>query len=196
MNETVERYSSTGSLQSGPYLFKPINLPVFYDIAYESNDANGDIWYACDDSDSPIKAFNTAGALTNNIWNTVVPAAHGLCFESDRYLWASNTYDDELYRIDLSPEGIEPGDVLNEVSLTSNSNPFESSVIINGTGFSGESELRIFDITGRNVFTSAFEGSLNWNGTDQHGNSLPAGSYIVNISNDGLLNASLRLIKL
>ena len=196
MNETVERYSSTGSLQSGPYLFKPINLPSFFDIAYESFDANGDIWYACDDSDSPIKAQNQILAPATRVWKSVVPAAHGLCFESDRYLWASNTYTDELYRIDLSPEGIEPGDAMNEVLLTSNSNPFESSVIINGAGFSGESELRIFDITGRNVVTAAFEDSFNWNGTDQHGNSLPAGSYIVIVSNDGLLNASLRLIKL
>ena len=55
MNETVERYSASGSIQSGPYLFHSIGLPEFYDIAY----LDGDIWFACDDSDSPIKAFNS-----------------------------------------------------------------------------------------------------------------------------------------
>jgi len=32
MNETVERYSYTGSQQAGPNLFQPVGLPVFFDI--------------------------------------------------------------------------------------------------------------------------------------------------------------------
>jgi len=197
MKETVERYSITGYIQSGPYLFQPIGLPSFYDIAYESVDGTGDIWYACDDSDSPIKAFSPGGALTNYIWNTVVPAAHGLCFESSRYLWASNIYTDEIYRIDLAPEGIESGSVSNEIfNLSSNINPFESSVIIMGNGLSGEAGLVIFDITGRTVLTSSFENSFLWNGEDENGITVPAGSYIVNIVNNGSVIASMKLIKL
>lgn len=196
MKETVERYSTSGYLQSGPYLFQPIGLPSFYDIAYESVDGTGDIWYACDNSDSPIKAFSTAGVLTSCIWNSVVPAAHGLCFESDRYLWASNIYTDEIYRINLSPEGIESGDTIDGISLTSNSNPFESSVVILCTGLSDDVELRIFDITGRTVLTSIFGGSFTWGGTDEYGNTVPAGSYIVNVRNDGSANTSLKLVKL
>ncbi len=195
MKETVEKYSIAGALLPGPYLFQPINLPSFYDIAYESVD--GDIWYACDDSDSPIKAFSPTGALTSYIWNSVVPAAHGLCFESDRYLWASNINTDEIYRIDLVPEGIESGSVPNEIFvLSSNSNPFESSVVIYGSGLSGEAEIAIFDITGRTVLTSSFENSFLWNGEDDNGNTVPAGSYIVNVINDESVIASIKLIKL
>ncbi len=188
----VERYSATGSLLSGPYLFQPINLPMFYDIGY----SGGDIWYACDDADSPIKAFNTGGALTDYIWNTVVPAAHGLCFEDDQYLWASNLYTDELYRINLDPTGIEGQEIQPGISLVSSINPFSASVTIQGTGFSEAAVLEIFDIMGRKVYTASFNGSHTWGGFDTNGNRVPCGAYIA-IVQDGLSGgATLRLLRL
>lgn len=192
MWETVERYSATGTLLTGPYLFQPIGLPVFHDIGY----LNGDIWYACDDSDSPIKAFNTSGALTNYIWDTVVPAAHGLCFEDDQFLWASNFYTDELYRINLNPTGIEGGDVQPVLTLESSVNPFSATVTISGTGFSEAAVLEIFDIMGRKVYTASFNGSHTWAGSDMNGNQVPSGTYSAFV-HDGLSEGlSLRMLRL
>ena len=74
----------------------------FHDIAYLDNE----IWYACDNCDSPIKSFSSGGALTFYITDDIVPSAHGLTFEDDEHLWASDIYTDQLYRIDLNPESI------------------------------------------------------------------------------------------
>ena len=165
---------------------------MFYDIAQKG----GDIWYACDDSDSPIKAFNTGGALTDYIWNSVVPAAHGLCFEDDRYLWASNYYTDELYRIDLTPTGIEEEEIQPSLSLVSSANPFSTSVTIEGAGFSEAAVLEIFDIMGRKVYTASFNGSHTWGGFDMNDNQVPCGTYTA-LVHDGLSGgATLRLLRL
>ena len=165
---------------------------MFYDIAYIS----GDIWFACDDADSPIKAFSTSGALTDYIWNTVVPAAHGLCFEDSQFLWASNHYTDELYRINLDPTGIAGEEIQEALTLISSVNPFSSSVTIQGTGFSEAAVLEIFDIMGRKVYTASFNGSHTWGGFDTNGNRVPCGAYIA-IVQDGLSGgATLRLLRL
>ncbi len=167
---------------------------MFYDIGY----SGGDIWYACDDADSPIKAFAPSGALVDYIWNSVVPAAHGLCFEDAQFLWASNHYTDELYRIDLTPTGIE-GEEIQEAALTTlvpSVNPFSSSVTIQGTGFSEAAVLEIFDITGRKVYTTSFSGSHSWCGIDMNGNQVPSGTYTA-LVHDGLsAGVTLRLLRL
>lgn len=190
--KVVERYSATGTLLSGPYLFKPIGMPVFCDIGY----SGGDIWYACDDADSPIKAFASSGALVDYIWNSVVPAAHGLCFETDQYLWASNHYTDELYRIDLTPTGIEGGEIQASLSLVSSVNPFSTSVTISGAGFSEAAVLEIFDITGRKVYTASFSGSHTWGGLDMDGNQVPSGTYTALVHDGISAGTTLRLLRL
>jgi len=156
----------------------------------------GDIWYACDDSDSPIKAFHSSGALTNCIWNTVIPAAHGLSFEDDQYLWASNIYTDELYRINLLPTEIAEEEIQSTLSLVSSINPFSTSVTVQGTGFSGAAVLEIFDITGRKVYAASFGGSLTWGGFDMSGNPVPSGTYTVIIQDELSGGATLRLLRL
>lgn len=194
MKETVEKYSVSGSLLSGPYLFQPIGLPVFHDIGY----LNGDIWYACDNSDSPIKAFSTSGALTNYILNSVVPAAHGLCFEDEQYLWVSDFYTNELYRINLNPTGIEGENVQPDLafSLVSSVNPFSIDVTIQGTGFSDAAVLEIFDIMGRKVYTAPFNGSHTWSGIDINGNQVPSGTYTAFVHEGLSGGVSLRMLRL
>ncbi len=165
---------------------------MFYDIGY----SGGKIWFACDDADSPIKAFSTTGALVDYIWNSVVPAAHGLCFEDDQFLWASNMYTDELYRIDLTPTGIEGEEVQTSLSLVSSVNPFSSSVTIEGTGFSEAAILEIFDIMGRKVYTASFNGSHTWGGFDMQGNQVPSGTYTA-LVHDGISGVvTLRMLRL
>lgn len=191
MNETVERFSYTGSIQSGPYLFQPIGLPVFFDIGYRQ----GDIWFACDDSDSPVKAFNIGGALTDCIWNTVIPAAHGLTFESDQYMWVSNVYEDKIYRINLNPTGIAEGGSEVSVSLSSDMNPFRSVVTFTGAGFAPDAVLEIYDMNGRMMMSAPFGGSFTWAGTSGSGEPVPAGAYMA-VVRDGGTFESLRIIRL
>jgi len=187
----VERYSYTGSIQSGPYLFQPIGLPVFYDIGY----SDGEIWFACDDSDSPIKAFSTTGALTGYVMDTVVPAAHGLCFEDSRFLWASDIYTDKLYRIDLNPTGIAGGEVQAGLSLSCSMNPFYTIVTVSGEGFSPDAILEVFDLSGRLVLSVPFNGYFNWSGSSEAGDQVASGAYIV-VVRDGSHQENLRLVRL
>ncbi len=172
----MERYSASGSIQSGPYLFQPIGLPVFYDIGYK----DGNIWYACDDSDSPVKAFSTSGALVDYVMASVIPAANGLCLEDDQqYMWVSDLHADNLYRVNLSPTGIEQGETATALELGVSMNPFFSSVTIHGEGFGQDAVLEIFDLSGRKAFEAPFQGNVTWSGSDSGGRSVPSGVYVV-----------------
>ena len=106
MKEVVEKYSLTGSIQTGPYLFQELGID-FYDIAYEGGDGAGDIWYACNDASYPVRAFNTGGTQVNSISSSVIADAHGLCFDDEGFLWVSNWNADEIYRIQLDPVALE-----------------------------------------------------------------------------------------
>ena len=108
MKETIERYSLTGALQTGPYLFTELGIN-FYDIAYEGGDGTGDVWFACSDPSYPIRAYNASGTLVNRIPSSIVPAAHGLCFDDNGFLWVSNLTTDEIYRVNLNPVALERG---------------------------------------------------------------------------------------
>lgn len=196
--KTVEKYSISGYLQSGPYLFDYIDVDPFYDMAFEGGDSYGDIWMACDDSTSPIKAFDTNGALTYAIYDTVIPAAHGLCFESDRYVWASNTYDDEIYRIDLEPVGVggsSSSPVEGTATLKSSENPFQSSVVLSATGIE-TGRLEIFDLAGREVISEPFRGSFTWDGRSANGSPVEAGPYMARLTYGSGRSVSTKLLKL
>jgi hypothetical protein len=106
MKETVERYSLTGTLQSGPYLFQELGIS-FNDITYE--DGVGYIWYACNDSSYPVRVYTPSGTLVDTISSSIIPAAHGLCFDDNGYLWVSNLNTDEIYQVDLNPIALERG---------------------------------------------------------------------------------------
>jgi streptogramin lyase len=106
MKETVERYSLAGSIQTGPYLFQELGIS-FNDIAYEGGDGYGDIWWACNDSAYPVRVYNTAGTLVYSIPSSVIPAAHGICFDDDGFLWVSNLNAEEIYKIDITGTALE-----------------------------------------------------------------------------------------
>jgi len=82
---------------SDPYLFQELNI-IFYDIAYKG----GNIWYACDDSSYPVRAYNASGNQVNSIPSSVIPDAYGLCFDDQGYLWASDLNADLIYKINLN----------------------------------------------------------------------------------------------
>lgn len=185
---SVESFSWTGSVGSSPFINRfDSGLGTPYDI-----DISGSlIWVACDGADSPVKAYNTSGVLVNMIPGSVVEnAARGMAFESESILWVSNPDTDKLYKIDLSL-GIseEGGWVEPAVDLRASSNPFSSSVTISGTGFGDGAMLEIFDMTGRMVVESPFDGSYTWNGAD-----VPCGAYVVRVGNGEALE-SINLVR-
>ncbi len=103
MKEVMEIYSYTGYLQTGPEFMLELGID-FYDIAYY----NGNYWYACNDSAYPIRVYNGSGGLVESVSSSVLPAAHGMTFDGDGYLWVSNMDTDEIYKIDLNFTSLEP----------------------------------------------------------------------------------------
>ncbi len=97
MKECLEIYSYTGSIQTGPEFMLELGID-FYDIAY----SNSLWWYACNDSEFPVRVYDGNGALVDSISSSVLPAAHGMTFDSDGYLWVSNMDTDEIYKIDTN----------------------------------------------------------------------------------------------
>ncbi len=103
MKEVLEIYSYTGYLQTGPEFMLELGID-FYDIAYY----NGNYWYACNDAAYPIRVYNGSGTLVESVSSSVLPAAHGMTFDGDGYLWVSNMNTDEIYKIDLNFTSLEP----------------------------------------------------------------------------------------
>jgi len=102
MKEVLEIYSYTGYLQTGPEFMLELGID-FYDIAWY----NGNYWYACNDSAYPIRVYNGSGGLVESVSSSVLPAAHGMTFDGDGYLWVSNMDTDEIYKIDLNVTALE-----------------------------------------------------------------------------------------
>ncbi len=97
MKECLEIYSYTGVIQAGPEFMLELGID-FYDIAYYNNNW----WYACNDSEFPIRVYNGNGVLVEAISSSVLPAAHGMTFDDEGYLWVSNMNTDEIYKIDVT----------------------------------------------------------------------------------------------
>jgi hypothetical protein len=181
----VETFSWTGTVGSSPFIADLQGMTTAYDCAWRDDL----IWVSCDASDSPVKAYNTSGALVDMIPGSVVEgAASGLDFDENGILWVANKNTDKIYGIDLTL-GVEGGPAI-PTSLTSSCNPFMSSVTIEGTGFGLNATFEAFDLCGRLVFSSGFDGSVVLDGS-----SLPAGTYVV-LVNDGEASGMLRLVKL
>lgn len=142
------------------------------------------MWVASDNASIPARAYNRSGVVVDHIDPILVSAARGVAFDTDGYLWLSNMDTDKIYKIDLT-EGIETNDPDNSLNITVSSNPFLSSVIITGEGFSGNSEITIFDIQGHLILQDSFDGSYSWDGSSNT-TPVPSGTYFaVVIDNNG-----------
>ncbi len=183
--DVVETFSWSGTVGTNPFISSIQALGTIYDCAWYADQ----IWVANDGGDSPVKAYDTSGALVNNIPGSLVDnAAHGVDFDSDGYLWVANNVSDKIYKLDLSQGTGEGPSVVS--GLTASSNPFMSSTVIAGEGFGPGASIEIFDLIGRRVLSAGFDGSYCWDGE-----SVPAGTYMARVS-DGGLAVTLRLIKL
>ncbi len=70
----------------------------FYDIAYY----DGLYWFACSDTEYPVRLYNASGTLVDSVSSSVIPAAHGMTFDENGFLWVSNMDTDEIYKIAVS----------------------------------------------------------------------------------------------
>ena len=165
-----------------------------YDIAYH----DGDIWMAVDNATSPIRCYEqTSGGVLSMIPADIGIGSdiYGVTYETGTdapYLWVSNQTTDELYRIDIYTgiaDNVEL--VLPDMQLSFSSNPFYSSVVITGSGFSSTSVLEIHATAGRMIERSNFGGTYTWFAT-----GLPTGTYIVTVSDFEGSRESMKLLKL
>ena len=97
MREVIELYNYNGTLQAGPEFMRELGIN-FYDIAY----CDGNYWYACNDVDYPIRVYDGSGNLVESVGSSVLPAAHGMTFDDEGYLWVSNMNINEIYKIDVT----------------------------------------------------------------------------------------------
>ncbi len=165
-----------------------------YDIAYH----DGDIWMAVDNATSPIRRYEqTSGGVLEMIPADIGIGSdiHGVTYETvvdAPFLWVSNQTTDELYRIDIYTGIADDVElVLPELNLSFSSNPFYSSVVITGSGFSSTSVLEIHDAAGRMIESSRFGGTYTWFAA-----GLPTGTYIVTVSDCEGSRESMKLLKL
>jgi len=45
--------------------------------------------------------------MTFSISSSIVPAAHGMCFDDEGFLWVSNWNTDEIYKIQINPVALQ-----------------------------------------------------------------------------------------
>ena len=144
-----------------------------------------------------MSCYETSGLPLDHISESIGIGSdiHGVAFEeeSTQYLWVSNQTTDELYRIDLEPTGIEgsSSSAATSVTLCCDHNPFQNSVLLQGSGFSGHAVLEIFDIYGRKILSERFTESYLWDAE-----SAFIGAYFARVSDSSGNSAFIRLIKI
>lgn len=178
-----------------------INSVNIFDIAYDG-DANGvgEIWAATDDTDSPVKCYASTGYPSMAFPGSLISAARGIAFYSEGavdYVWVSNPDDAKIYLVCVNPTGIEGGShAREEIVLSASMNPFNESVTISATGISEDAILEIYDVTGRSILRSSFNGTFQWTGYGSDGESVPGGYYCIRVLDSAGLTTTLSIIKL
>ena len=146
-----------------------------HDIACEGFDdtrAEGNIWVACGDAEKPIKAYNQSGQIVEEIPASIGIGSDiwGLAWEqgSKRILWANNKSEKKIYKIDVDGQTDIRTDQDNICSVTDN---YVVKVIEGGIKlfipFNGNSQVTVFDIQGRMLFTFTVK-SNTWNTVSRH----------------------------
>lgn len=198
----VEYFSSSGYVQTYPYIDDLPALISHYDIAYENNSGTGDIWVATDAPDSPIKAYCTGNLLVDYIPESHLPAdimPRGLCFDPDGFLWVSDENVDKIYKVDITTGIAEEGGLpVEQADLTVSANPFYGSVSISVTGASEPVDLAIYDLSGRTVLRTelAVCASFTWDGRTASGETAPVGTYLIHAVNQAGLEMRTLVTKL
>jgi len=166
----------------------------FHDIAFKDNQ----IWYAVESASEPVQVFTGSGTKVFSISSSIIPAANGMTFDDDGYLWVSDADADLIYQVDLNPTGIsgQQGGSLADASVEPSVNPFYSTVALQLDGFEGTVSVRVIDLSGRTVSEMTAQDQLTWDGSDLDGNPAPAGAYVVVATDVSGRCASTRLVRL
>lgn len=191
--EVIERYNLSGAIQSGPFLMTDLGID-FYDIAFLDNE----IWYAVDDASEPVQVYNSAGTKTFSLSSSVVPAACGMTFDDEGFLWVSDPDTDLIYKVDLDLQGTagSSGAAFSGRSVALGRNPSRGAVEIRVTGFESGAVVRVIDLAGRTVARASTTGSMVWDGCDVSGAQVPAGTYLVTASGPEGNSVTTRMVRL
>ncbi|NOQ23317.1 MAG: hypothetical protein GQ565_11810 [Candidatus Aegiribacteria sp.] len=181
-----------------------INTVNIFDIAYDGNaNANGtsEIWAATDDTNSPVKRYASTGYPTMVFPSSLISAARGIAFYSESaldYVWVSNPDDGKIYLVSFNPTEIEGGShpAPREIVLSASMNPFNESVTISATGISENAIVEIYDVTGRSILRSPFNGTFDWSGNCSDGAGVPGGYYCIRVLDSDGSAATMSIVKL
>lgn len=190
-------FSGTAFTTKSTYIDNFADNPSGYDITYQIDNAS--TWMATDNATSPVVNYEqTSGGILQMLPSSIGigSSCRGLAFEtgSSRYIWVSNVSTNELYRVDLGTTALEqesPVETAGALQLSCSRNPFAGSVILQSEYSQEGTVLEIFDLSGRSVLHSDFNGSLIWN-TD----TVPSGTYIARIRGGDGASSTLLLTKL
>jgi hypothetical protein len=100
--------------------------------------------------------------------------------------------------LDLGLVGIEEYYINSKLEIKAYPNPFADEVTIEWNNYSSLKNAVVYDITGRTVRVfsemESKSGLLNWNGTDNSGNMMPPGTYILRVVQNNQIK-NLKIIK-
>jgi hypothetical protein len=87
----------------------------------------------------------------------------------------------EQMLVHFSNMGLEEGEGGEPLSLSVTPNPFAELALVSVTGPSAETVVSVYDISGRLIqeLSPNATGAYEWNGLDESGHAVPAGSYLV-----------------
>lgn len=159
------------------------SLETNYDYTYVEIDNNSGWWIILDE-------FN--GFMTSWSQETYPLSAYDgqtarlrFRFISDQSVVAEGWYVDDVMIPTIIGINEENGKAL-PVTLQVSPNPFKGVLSINHTTVGSErQDIYIYDATGRLVKSYPQQhGVISWNGSDEHGNEVPAGIYFVQLVTD------------
>jgi len=191
----------TSALSFATYINEIDPVDIF-DIAYDGEaNGSGEIWAATDDADSPVKCYAASGSASYAIDGSLISAARGMAFYTEGTtdcIWVSNPDDDRIYLVDIYGTGMEGegSPSIDRITLSASCNPFSAAVTISSAAALDDAVIEVFDISGRNVLESSFNGSFNWNACNPEGIEVPAGHYCVRVRDADGRSGVLNVVKL
>lgn len=67
-----------------------------------ARDSEGLIWVATDDSELPLRCYNSSGRMVSSISGTIISSATGITFDTEGNLWVSNNEEGIICCVDPS----------------------------------------------------------------------------------------------
>ncbi len=182
-------------------VYSVIDLPedlVFHDIGCGGQAGDYATWLACESPDPHyrMQLWNPSG-LANHIYSDPPGQVSGAAqheSEPEFFVWLSVPSALSIY---LYYYGLGIGDISSQqpaTDLVISENPVIELVVISGTGFGENARISIYDLTGRELLHTPFEGSFAWSGCNREGSPLSPGCYIVRVSGDNGKVSSARLV--